>query len=109
MFVFCVSDVRGQNQENTTFTPKVISNTTELGTDVILKEDRLRVDNQVKCSFGCSEQTGCLAFLYENNRCILIGNSSLSGDDVIMTNMTEGMKIYEKHRKLPFTLSKGHF
>ena len=42
----------------------------------------LRGSSKVRCARKCSELEGCWAFVRENDRCILIGHTTLPGNDV---------------------------
>ena len=72
----------------------------ELGSDVIFKEDTsLRGKSKLKmlCTFKCTATLGCQGFLLDNQRCILIGDSTLSGvgADVFDLDENEERALYK--------------
>ena len=42
------------------------------------------------CAFVCTELGGCRAFVREHERCILLGDATLPGEDVAAASLTEG-------------------
>ena len=42
------------------------------------------------CAFACTELGGCRAFVREHERCILLGDATLPGEDVAAASLTEG-------------------
>ena len=52
---------------------------------------------KVSCSFECSKHDVCRAFLLENDRCVLIGDSTLSGDDVSIEELAPVMFYYSTY------------
>ena len=52
---------------------------------------------KVCCSFECSKHDVCRAFLLENDRCVLIGDSTLFGDDVSIEELAPVMFYYSTY------------
>ena len=44
----------------------------------------LRGQPKARCAFACTKFEGCQAFVREHERCILLGNATLPGEDVTM-------------------------
>ena len=44
----------------------------------------LRESSKIRCTFECTKLEGCRAFVYGNDRCILIGNDTLPGVSVAL-------------------------
>ena len=44
----------------------------------------LRGMSKMRCTFECTKLEGCRAFVYGNDRCILIGNDTLPGVSVAL-------------------------
>ena len=63
------------------------------GKDVIMREvTSLRGTGSglLACAFACTELGGCRAFVREHERCILLGDATLPGEDVAAASLTEG-------------------
>ena len=70
------------------------SNVTAIfGNDVTVREvTSLRGTGSglLACAFACTELGGCRAFVREHERCILLGDATLPGEDVAAASLTEG-------------------
>ena len=83
LYIFCCVLVTCHgilvDKENT-FLITENTNVTEYLQNFTMKE--VRGGSRLKCGSQCSEHERCAAFMYHNNRCILIGSSTLPGNDV---------------------------
>ena len=65
------------------------SNATAIfGNDVTVREVTSR--GLLACAFACTELGGCRAFVREHERCILLGDATLPGEDVAAASLVEG-------------------
>ena len=73
---------------------------TELGSDVTLKEvTSLRGGLSVQCSMECASLDNCQSFIFSEQRCILVGDSSLPGEEVDAA--TAQMQALERYKRQP--------
>ena len=77
---------------------------TELGSDVTLKEvTSLRGGLSVQCSMECASLDNCQSFIFSEQRCILVGDSSLPGEEVDAA--TAQMQALERYKRQPVSAS----
>ena len=73
---------------------------TELGSDVTLKEvTSLRGGLSVQCSMECASLDNCQSFIFSEQRCILVGDASLPGEEDDAA--TAQMQALERYKRQP--------
>ena len=105
VLILCFTNLQTQSiitTENVEFQRNIIGNISELQNDVIFKEMTSQFGNYVSCSFKCANLDDCQGFNFQNQRCILIGNSSLPGQDVNMVELLGTVEIYEKRQFIEY-------
>ena len=82
--MLCLNDIHSVKEKHfIKERTQIISNL--LSNGLVAKEmTPLRGMSKIRCAFECTKLEGCRAFVYENDRCILIGNDTLPGVSVAL-------------------------
>ena len=75
---------QAQSIQETPFVRELFSSSSELLGNVFVAREvaSLRGSTKIRCGSKCSLLEGCWAFVRKDQRCILIGEASLPGNDV---------------------------
>ena len=82
-----------------------ISSVSQLGNDLILKEqDLLGINtNSIRCLVTCTNYDGCRSILFGPNRsCILIGDATLPGVQINEDNFTQDGVLFYTYGKFSY-------
>ena len=91
-------------QEKHRFKKTSGDNLSGLSSDVTMKEvTSLRGGLSVQCSMECASLDNCQSFIFSEKRCILVGDSSLPGEEVDAA--TAQMQALERYKRQPVSAS----
>ena len=81
--------------KESTFSKTEVANISDYLGGFTLKE--VRGGSRITCGSQCTKHDECSSFIYHNNRCVLIGSSTLPGNDVNLSDVSTSV-IYKKRR-----------